>query len=59
MSLELAQRLDAEIVALDSMQVYRHMDAGTAKPEAALRARVAELEAEVSRQRDALAGRVQ
>ncbi|MFH1419611.1 MAG: tRNA (adenosine(37)-N6)-dimethylallyltransferase MiaA [Planctomycetota bacterium] len=31
-SLELAQRLDAEIVSIDSMQVYRRMDIGTAKP---------------------------
>src|SRR3954469_20406843 len=28
----LARRLDAEIVALDSMQLYRGMDIGTAKP---------------------------
>ncbi len=31
----LAQRLGAEIVSADSMQVYRHMDIGTAKPTAA------------------------
>ncbi len=31
-SLELAQRLDAEIIALDSMTLYRGMDIGTAKP---------------------------
>ena len=31
-SLELAQLLDAEIVCLDSMTVYRGMDIGTAKP---------------------------
>jgi len=31
----LAQRLGAEIVSADSMQVYRHMDVGTAKPTAA------------------------
>jgi tRNA dimethylallyltransferase len=31
-ALELAQRLDAEIVSLDSMAVYRGMDIGTAKP---------------------------
>ncbi len=30
----LAQRLDAEIVSADSMQVYRQMDIGTAKPTA-------------------------
>jgi tRNA dimethylallyltransferase len=33
-SLELARRLDAEIVCADSMQVYRGMDIGTAKPTA-------------------------
>ena len=32
---ELARRLGAEIVSADSMQVYRHMDIGTAKPTAA------------------------
>ncbi len=31
-SLELAKRLDAEIVSLDSMAIYRGMDIGTAKP---------------------------
>src|SRR5271166_5389226 len=31
---ELARRLDAEIVALDSMTLYRGMDIGTAKPTA-------------------------
>lgn len=30
--LELAQRIDAEIISLDSMAVYRSMDIGTAKP---------------------------
>lgn len=30
----LAQRLDAEIISADSMQVYRRMDIGTAKPTA-------------------------
>ncbi|HEY6563663.1 MAG TPA: tRNA (adenosine(37)-N6)-dimethylallyltransferase MiaA [Pirellulaceae bacterium] len=38
--LELAERLNAEIVALDSMTVYRHMDIGTAKPEPSERGRV-------------------
>ena len=37
---ELASRLDAEIVSLDSMCVYRGMDVGTAKPTAAERASV-------------------
>jgi tRNA dimethylallyltransferase len=29
---ELAQRLDGEIISIDSMKVYRRMDIGTAKP---------------------------
>ena len=33
-ALELAQRLGAEIVSLDSMTIYRGMDIGTAKPTA-------------------------
>jgi tRNA dimethylallyltransferase len=37
---ELAQRLDAEILSLDSMAVYRGMDIGTAKPSPAQRERV-------------------
>src|SRR5438128_5224760 len=37
---DLAPRLGAEIVALDSMTVYRGMDVGTAKPTPAERARV-------------------
>jgi tRNA dimethylallyltransferase len=39
--LELAERLNAEILALDSMTVYRGMDIGTAKPSNADRRRVA------------------
>ncbi len=39
-ALELADRLGAEVVAMDSMTVYRGMDIGTAKPTAAERARV-------------------
>lgn len=38
--LELAERLGAEIVSLDSMALYRGMDVGTAKPTPAERARV-------------------
>lgn len=38
--LELAERLGAEIISLDSMAVYQGMDIGTAKPTAADRARV-------------------
>jgi tRNA dimethylallyltransferase len=37
----LARRLGAEVIGADSMQVYRHMDIGTAKPARALRALVA------------------
>ncbi len=39
-ALELAERIGAEIVALDSMTVYRGMDIGTAKPSAEDQARV-------------------
>jgi len=39
-ALELAGQLNAEIVAMDSMTLYRGMDIGTAKPSAAERARV-------------------
>ena len=39
-ALALAGRLDAEIVSADSMQVYRGMDIGTAKPSPAERAAV-------------------
>src|SRR6478672_9360486 len=35
--IELAQRIGAEIISLDSMAVYREMDIGTAKPSAAQR----------------------
>lgn len=40
LSLALAQALDGEIVSCDSMQLYRGMDIGTAKPTPAERARV-------------------
>lgn len=39
-AIELALRLDAEIVTADSMQVYRGMDIGTAKPSARDQSRV-------------------
>lgn len=39
-SLALAERLGAEIVSVDSMQIYRGMDIGTAKADAEQRARV-------------------
>ncbi|MGD9648252.1 MAG: tRNA (adenosine(37)-N6)-dimethylallyltransferase MiaA, partial [Pirellulales bacterium] len=38
--LELAERLHAEIISLDSMAVYRGLDIGTAKPTVAERGRV-------------------
>jgi tRNA dimethylallyltransferase len=41
LALELAERVGGEIVAVDSAQVYRGMDVGTAKPSAADRARAA------------------
>src|SRR5471032_724151 len=34
-ALELASELPCEIVSVDSAQVYRHMDIGTAKPDRA------------------------
>ena len=37
LGIDLAQRLDAEIVSMDSMAVYRRMDIGTAKPTLAQR----------------------
>jgi len=40
LALELAERFDGEIVNADSMQVYRFMDVGTAKPSLEERARV-------------------
>ena len=40
LALEVAERAGAEIISLDSMQVYRGMDIGTAKPNAQERARV-------------------
>lgn len=39
-ALELAERIGGEVVAMDSMTLYRGMDIGTAKPTAAERARV-------------------
>lgn len=40
LALELAIRLGGEIISVDSMQVYRGLDLGTAKPSPAERARV-------------------
>ncbi len=39
-ALELAERLGGEIVSVDSMQVYRGLDIGTAKPSIAEQARI-------------------
>jgi tRNA dimethylallyltransferase len=39
-ALELAERLGGEILALDSMTIYRGMDIGTAKPSAVDRSRI-------------------
>ena len=41
LAVDLAERFGGEIVSVDSAQVYRGMDVGTAKPDAATRARVA------------------
>ena len=41
LSLKLAEEFRGEIVSADSRQVYRGLDAGTAKPDAAARGRVA------------------
>jgi tRNA dimethylallyltransferase len=40
LALDLAERFGGEIVSVDSAQVYRGLDIGTAKPDAATRARV-------------------
>jgi len=40
LAVDLAEALEGEIIGADSMQVYRHMDAGTAKPSEHLRRRV-------------------
>jgi tRNA dimethylallyltransferase len=40
LAIDLAERLDAEIVSMDSMALYRRMDVGTAKPSADERRRV-------------------
>ena len=40
LSLTLARQYDCEIISVDSMQVYRHMDIGTAKASPAERAEI-------------------
>ncbi len=32
LSIEIAKKMDGEIVSADSMQIYKHMDIGSAKP---------------------------
>jgi tRNA dimethylallyltransferase len=39
-SILLAKSLDTEIISADSMQIYKHMDIGTAKPSKEERATV-------------------
>ncbi|WP_159818086.1 tRNA (adenosine(37)-N6)-dimethylallyltransferase MiaA [Cyanobium sp. Copco_Reservoir_LC18] len=40
LAIELAEALDLAVLSVDSRQMYRHMDVGTAKPSAEQRARV-------------------
>ena len=40
LALKLARQIGGEILSVDSMQVYRHMNIGTAKPTPAERAQV-------------------
>ncbi len=40
LAFDLAQSLDAEIISIDSMKVYRRMDIGTSKPPAEARQRI-------------------
>jgi tRNA dimethylallyltransferase len=40
LAVEVARRLGGEVVGVDSMQIYREMDIGTAKPDRVLRAEV-------------------
>ena len=35
LAVQLAKALNGEVISCDSMQIYRHMDIGTAKPEPA------------------------
>ena len=37
---ELAKQIDAEIISVDSMKVYRRMDIGTAKPPKEIREQI-------------------
>ena len=38
--MEIARHLDGEIISIDSRQIYRHLDIGTAKPTAAMQAKI-------------------
>ena len=38
--IQLAEKLDGEIISADSMQIYRYMDIGTAKPTAYEQSRI-------------------
>jgi tRNA dimethylallyltransferase len=40
LAMDIARELPVEIVSVDSAQIYRHMDVGTAKPDATARAEV-------------------
>src|SRR4030043_106755 len=40
LAFELAESIDAEIISIDSMKVYRRMDIGTAKPSVQQRERI-------------------
>jgi tRNA dimethylallyltransferase len=40
LAFELAKKLDAEIISIDSMKVYRRMDIGTAKPSKEFRSQI-------------------
>lgn len=40
LAVDLAEALDLAVLSVDSRQLYRHMDVGTAKPDASQRARV-------------------
>jgi len=40
LSLQIAEKISSEIISVDSMQVYRHMDIGTAKPSREERSRI-------------------
>jgi tRNA dimethylallyltransferase len=40
LAFDLAESLDAEIISIDSMKVYRRMDIGTAKPPREARERI-------------------